>query len=83
MYNLEDELLFCSKLPAALKLVEDIMQQGKAALAHLEALVINLARDDSLEVLGSHLILPLIQQRLDGMQADAVCLSWQLSCALF
>lgn len=74
MYVLEDDLLFCSKLPAALKLVEDIMQQGKAAVPHLAALVINLARDDSLEVLGPHFILPLIQQRLDGMQADAVCL---------
>ncbi len=74
MYVLEDDHLFCSKLPAALKLVEDITQQGKATLPHLEALVINLARDDSLEVLGPHLILPLIQQRLDDMQADAVCL---------
>ncbi|DBA66540.1 TPA: hypothetical protein ACH3X2_002309 [Trebouxia sp. C0005] len=71
MYSVEDDHFFCSKLPAALKLVDDITQQGKAALPHMEALVIYLARDDSLEVLGPHLILPLIQQRLDGMQADA------------
>lgn len=75
MYSVEDDHFFCSKLPAALKLVDDITQQGKAALPHMEALVIYLARDDSLEVLGPHLILPLIQQRLDGMQADAVCLN--------
>ena len=70
----EDDCLYCAKLPAALKLVKHVMQQGNAALPHIEALIINLARDDSLEVLGPHLILPLIQQRLDGLQADAVCL---------
>ncbi len=50
------------------------MQQGKAVLPAMQALVINSACDDSLEVLGPHFILPLIQKRLDGMQAYAVCL---------
>lgn len=77
LYSAEDDLLFCSKLPDALKLVEDFMQESKAILPDMEAMVINLACDDSMEVLGPHLILPLIQRRLDGMQACAVCLYWQ------
>ncbi len=86
LYSAEDDLLFCSKLPDALKLVEDFMQESKAILPDMEAMVINLACDDSMEVLGPHLILPLIQRRLDGMQACAVCLYWQhlklhLSCS--
>ena len=48
------------------------MQEGKAVLPDMEAMLINLACDDSMEVLGPHLILPLIQQRLDGMQACKV-----------
>ena len=59
LYSAEDDLLFCSKLPAALKLVEEFMQESKAILPDMEAMVINLACDDSMEVLGPHLILPL------------------------
>ena len=57
-----------------MKVVEEFMQQGKAILPDMEAHLINLACEDTMEVLGPELILPLIQQRLDGMQAYAVCL---------
>ena len=59
------------------------MQQSKAILPDVEAHLINLACSDGMEVLGPHLILPLIQQRLDGMQACKVRLQQQHHSASF
>lgn len=66
LYSDKDDLAIYSTIQSQLKLVDKRLADGRAALQHLEMGLINVACDDPGAAIGAHLILPLLQDRLDA-----------------
>ena len=80
LHSIEEGRALCSRMPAVLRQAEDFVQQGTAILPHLEALVINIACQDSMDRVGPDVYLPLVQARLDDTLAHVVSVVWLEIC---
>lgn len=65
LYSDLDEQTFCNRIRAELKTVEKRLEDGAVVLQHLEMFLINVACDDPGAAIGTSVILPLLQERLD------------------
>lgn len=65
LYTDNDDRNFFNRIKDELKTVEQRLEDGKAALQHLEMFLINVACDDPGAAIGSQLALPILQERLD------------------
>ncbi len=66
LYTEADDRGFFNKIKDQLKLIEKRLDEGRAALQHLEMFVVNVACDDPGAAIGAQLALPFLQERLDG-----------------
>lgn len=66
LYHLEDDIALFGQINRQLKEVSSKVEDGRAALQHLEAFVLNVSCDDPGIAIGINLILPFIQQKLDS-----------------
>lgn len=66
LYNDEDERTFTSWIQSGLLSMEKRLEEGRAALQHLELHLINVACDDSGATIGAQLALPMLQERLEA-----------------
>lgn len=66
LYSDEDDRQLYNMIIRELHDVDKRLDDGRAALHHLEMHVINVACDDPGSVIGSQLALPLLQERLDA-----------------
>ena len=66
LYSHKDDKLIFDNLKSQLQELEKQLDAGQAALQHLESYVINLACDDPGIGIGSLVILPFLQGRLDA-----------------
>lgn len=66
LYSDEDDRQLYNTIIRELHDVDRKLEEGRAALHHLEMHVINVACDDPGCVIGSQLALPLLQERLDS-----------------
>ena len=66
LYSEEDDKQLYGTISRELQEVDRKLEDGRAALHHLEMHVINVACDDPGSVIGSQLALPLLQERLDA-----------------
>lgn len=66
LYGDADDRAFFDRIRVQLRGLEARLEDGRAALAHLENQVVNVACDDPGAAIGSQLVLPLLQDRLDG-----------------
>ena len=66
LYGDADDRAFFDRIKTQLREAEARLEDGRAALAHLESAVVNVACDDPGAAIGSQLVLPLLQDRLDG-----------------
>lgn len=65
----EDRSIF-SALQSQLRFMKEFIEDGHAALHHLEAEVVNAVCKDPSEELEKHLVLPLIRERIAAAAAD-------------
>jgi hypothetical protein len=63
LYSEKDDRVFFDRIKCALKTIEGRLEEGRVALQHLEVLLVNVACDDPGTVIGSQLVLPLLQVR--------------------
>jgi hypothetical protein len=66
LYHEGDDRNFFNRIKDGLKSVEAQLEEGRVAVQHLELFLLNVACDDPGTVIGSQLLLPLLQDRLDG-----------------
>lgn len=66
LYSDKDDRAIFSTIQGQLRNVEKRLEEGRAALQHLEMGLINVACDDPGAAIGAHLALPLLQERLDA-----------------
>ncbi len=66
LYNDDDDRVFYNLITRELHDVDKRLDEGRAALHHLEMQLINVACDDPGSVIGSQLALPMLQDRLDA-----------------
>jgi hypothetical protein len=62
--------MFFDWIQRELKAVEKRLEDGRAALQHLEMFLISVACDDPGAAIGAQLALPLLQERLDARARD-------------
>eukprot|EP00775_Hariotina_reticulata_P013475 gene13475-13601_t len=65
LYVESDDRSFFNRIKDGLKSVEAQLEEGRVAVQHLELFLLNVACDDPGTVIGSQLLLPLLQDRLD------------------
>eukprot|EP00210_Caulerpa_lentillifera_P002504 g2401.t1 len=65
LYSDLDDQTFSSRIKSELKKVDKRVEDGAVVLQHLEMFLINIACDDPGALIGSSVILPLLQERLD------------------
>jgi hypothetical protein len=70
LYTHEDDLIFFNLIKEELKAVDKRLDEGRAALQHLEMFLISVACDDPGATIGVQLALPLLQERLDAKAMD-------------
>ena len=63
LYSAEDDRTFFDWTRRELRAVEKRLEDGRAALAHLELALVNVACDDPGAAVGAQLALPLLQAR--------------------
>ncbi|GAB4814795.1 hypothetical protein N2152v2_001841 [Parachlorella kessleri] len=66
LYGDEDDVAFFDIIKKQLKEIEKRLEDGRAALQHVENFVVNVACDDPGAAVGAQLVLPLLQERLDA-----------------
>lgn len=66
LYSEADDVAFFNRIKDAAKAVEARLEDGRVALQHLELFLLNVACDDPGAAIGTSLVLPLLQERLDG-----------------
>ncbi|WIA33521.1 hypothetical protein OEZ86_006646 [Tetradesmus obliquus] len=66
LYSDVDDRAFFDRIKTALKAIEGRLEEGRVALQHLELMLTNVACDDPGAAIGSQLVLPLLQERLDA-----------------
>jgi len=65
LYDDEDDQKISNKINAQLGGLEAALEEGRVALLHIESFAINVACDDPGIIIGSSLVLPFLQERLD------------------
>ena len=70
LYSDKDDREIFTTIQDQLRRIDKQLEDGRAALQHLEMALINVACDDPGAAIGGHLILPLLQERLDGKALD-------------
>eukprot|EP00210_Caulerpa_lentillifera_P004712 g4496.t1 len=65
LYSDLDDQTFFSRIKTELKQVEKRVEDGAVVLQHLEMFLINIACDDPGALIGTSVILPLLQERLE------------------
>jgi hypothetical protein len=66
LYSEEDDRNFFNRIKDALKTTESRLEEGRVALQHLEMFLLNVACDDPGAAIGTQLVLPMLQERLDA-----------------
>lgn len=66
LYSEDDDRNFFNRIKDALKSTEARLEEGRVALQHLEMFLLNVACDDPGAAIGAQLVLPMLQDRLDG-----------------
>lgn len=66
LYGEEDDRSFFDSIRQELKATDKKLEDGRAVLHHLEMHLVNVACDDPGAIIGSNLVLPLLQERLDA-----------------
>lgn len=66
LYSSEDDVSFFNRIKDALKSTEARLEEGRVVLQHLEMFLLNVACDDPGAATGTQLVLPMLQERLDG-----------------
>jgi hypothetical protein len=66
LYTDADDRSFVSRITAELRELDRRLEDGRAALAHLDMALSNVACDDPGTAIGSQLALPLLQERLSA-----------------
>jgi hypothetical protein len=66
LYGSEDDRTFFDWVQKELRAVERRLEDGRAALVHLESALINVSCDDPGAPIGQQLALPILQERLDS-----------------
>ena len=70
LYSDKDDREIFTTIQDQLRRIDKQLEDGRAALQHLEMALINVACDDPGAAIGAHLILPLLQERLDSKALD-------------
>jgi hypothetical protein len=66
LYSGDDDVSFFNRIKDALKSTEARLEEGRVALQHLEMFLLNVACDDPGAAIGTQLVLPMLQERLDA-----------------
>lgn len=66
LYSEDDDRSFFNRIKDALKSTEARLEEGRVALQHLEMFLLNVACDDPGAAIGTQLVLPMLQERLDA-----------------
>ena len=66
LYGDDDDKTFFDWIRQELRSVEKGLEDGRAVLHHLEMFLVNVACNDPGAAIGAHLVLPLLQERLDA-----------------
>jgi len=66
LYSEDDDRSFFNRIKDALKSTEACLEEGRVALQHLEMFLLNVACDDPGAAIGTQLVLPMLQERLDA-----------------
>ena len=83
LYNDEDDHLFYSEVQSSLKELQARMKDGRAAICHLHQQLMSCTCDDPSPAIGMLLVLPYIQQRLDGiLEEHTACQAKQAEAEL-
>ena len=65
LYDDEDDKKISNKINTQLGELEAALEEGRVALLHIESFAINVACDDPGIIIGSSLVLPFLQERMD------------------
>ena len=65
LYSDTDDQTFSSRIRTELKTVEKRVEEGAVVVQHLEMFLINVACDDPGALVGTSIVLPMLQERLD------------------
>ena len=65
LYSDADDQTFSNRIKTELKTVEKRVEEGAVVVQHLEMFLINVACDDPGALVGTSIILPMLQERLD------------------
>lgn len=66
LYSEDDDRQLFNRIKDALKQTDARLEEGRVALQHLEMFLLNVACDDPGAAIGTQLVLPMLQERLDG-----------------
>jgi hypothetical protein len=69
LYRDADDRKLFDRIACELKAIEARLEDGRAALQHLELFLVNVACDDLGATISSHLVLPLLQVQ----QIEVIC----------
>lgn len=70
LYGDEDYKNFFEWILDEVKIINKKLEAGNAVLHHLEMFLVNVACNDPGAAIGSSLILPILQERLDNLALD-------------
>lgn len=70
-YGADDDQAFVLSISLESKVVDKIIEEGRAVLQLLEMHLVNVACNDPGAVIGNQLILPMLQERLDEEKRKA------------